>query len=67
MSDDPSLREIDEAKKHPNGWLYRIASSCGQTANVAPEAIQGAWKVDEAGRIEGAFISNPKYNKERWP
>lgn len=63
----PLLGEIEEAKRNPNGWVYRIAGSFAPNENVPPEAIIGAWKVDASGRIVGGFIENKKYNPERWP
>lgn len=65
--ESPLPGEIEEAKRNPNGWVYRIAGSFAPNENVPPEAIVGAWKVDESGRIVGGFIANKKYNPERWP
>jgi hypothetical protein len=59
--------EIEEAKKHPNGWVYRIAGRFGPNDGVPPEAIVGAWKVDAEGKITGDFILNKKYDPEKWP
>jgi len=28
---------------------------------VPPEAIRGAWKVDETGHIVGGFVENPRF------
>lgn len=57
---DDATRE--EAKRNPNGWVYVIAGAYGPNDAVPPEAIVGAWKVDEVGSvIEGSFVSNPKY------
>lgn len=63
----PLLGEIEEAKRSPNGWVYRIAGCFAPSENVPPEAIVGAWKVDGGGFIVGEFVPNPKYNRERWP
>ncbi len=63
----PLPGEIAEAKRHPNGWVYRIAGKFGPNDAVPPEAIAGAWKVDEHGRITGEFISNKNYDPVRWP
>lgn len=66
-SETPLPGEIEEAKRNPNAWVYRIAGRFAPNENVPPEAIVGAWKVDADGRIVGAFNANPKYNPERWP
>lgn len=52
---------IEEAKKLPNGWVYKIEGKFGPNDAVPPEAIAGAWKVDAQGCITGDFIPNPKY------
>ena len=63
----PHPGEIQEAKEHPNGWVYRIAGAFGPNDGVPPEAIVGAWKVNENGVIVGEFIQNRKYDPIRWP
>lgn len=63
----PHPGELEEAKRYPNGWVYRIAGKFGPTDSVPPEAIIGAWKVDSDGKIVGAFIPNGKYDPARWP
>lgn len=57
----PHESEIEEAKKNPNGWVYRIDGRFGSNDGVPPEKIIGAWKVDGEGNIEGEFMPNPKY------
>lgn len=61
ISVKPTKEAIDEAKLHPNGWVYQIEGKSGQDGSVLPEAIVGAWKVDENGNIVGGFIPNPNY------
>jgi hypothetical protein len=55
----------DDVKKaalqNANGWVYKIEGSFGPTEYVPPEAIVGAWKVDENGKVTGEFLPNPKY------
>lgn len=63
----PSLGEIEEARRNPNGWVYRLAGQFNTTDTVPPEAIVGAWKVDSQGNIVGDFIKNTKYNPNQWP
>jgi hypothetical protein len=60
----PMPGEIEEAKLHPNGWVYRIEGSFGLNDAIPPKAIVGAWKVDAEGKISGEFIPNAKYLPE---
>jgi hypothetical protein len=61
----PPNEAIAEAQKHPNGWVYEIDIAYGNNENVPPEAIKGAWKVNEKGIIEGDFIPNPNYVEKK--
>lgn len=63
----PHVEEIEEARKNPGGWVYRVAGAFTPTQSIPPEAIVGAWKVDESGHIIEDFIPNPKYDAQRWP
>jgi hypothetical protein len=63
----PLPGEVEEAKRHPNGWVYRIVNRFGPNDFVPPEAIVGAWKVDAKGEIVGGFIQNEKYDPKLWP
>lgn len=63
----PLPGELQEAKRHPNGWVYRIAGRFGPDDGVPPEAIVGAWRVDAHGDIVGDFIQNERYDPQRWP
>ena len=63
----PLPGEIQEAKRHPNGWVYRIAGSFNDNEKIPPEAIVGAWKVGAGGDIEGQFVRNENYDPIRWP
>ena len=67
MTERPFEGEIAEAKKHPNGWVYRIAGRFSDNDRVPPEAIAGAWKVDSSGRIVGSFVRNKNYDPVRYP
>lgn len=70
MTEDvrPYPGEVDEARRHPGGWVYRIAGRFGPADAVPPEAIIGAWKVDTQGNIvPGSYIKNTKYDPRRWP
>jgi hypothetical protein len=57
----PSLKAIKEAEKTPNGWVYVIDETFESETDVPPQAILGAWKVDEKGNIVGDFITNPNF------
>jgi hypothetical protein len=63
----PHAPEIEEAKRTPNGWVYRIAGRFAPDERVPPEAIVGAWRVNAAGEIVGPFIDNKNYDPVRWP
>ena len=54
----PELEE--QARAYPGGWVYEIVGEYGPTERVPPEAIRGAWKVDETGHIVGDFVENPR-------
>ena len=58
----PTPVMIKEAKENPNGWVYVIEGNYGPNDEVPPQAIAGAWQVDESGNIiEGSFRENPNY------
>lgn len=61
---NPSEQAKKEAINHPNGYVYVINEAYSNKKDVPPEAIAGAWKVNENGIIEGDFIPNPKYLKK---
>lgn len=63
----PFAEERSAAKQQPGGWLYRIAGDFPPSAAVPPEAICGAWKIDDDGNIVGEFMKNPNYDPERFP
>jgi len=58
---DVSPALVAEARARPGGWVYQIVGSYGPQDAVPPTAIQGAWKVDDNGEIEGEFIPNPNF------
>lgn len=59
--------EIETAKMNPGGWVYRIAGTFDISDRIPPEAIVGAWKVDEKGEIIGQFVPNENYHPEQYP
>lgn len=67
MEEEPFLKEIEEARLTPNGWVYRIAGKFSENEPVPPEAIVGVWNVDPEGVIIGSFHKNPKYDSTQWP
>jgi hypothetical protein len=42
-----------EARANPGGWVYEIGGGYNATEAAPPQAIKGAWKVDERGQITG--------------
>ncbi len=63
----PLPAEIEEARKHPGGWVYRIAGVFRDSDPIPAEAVVGAWQVDESGKIFGKFRCNPNYGNASWP
>jgi hypothetical protein len=61
----PYAGEIAEARRTPNGWVYRIEGHFSPNEAVPPEAIVGAWKVDGNGNISGDFVPNPSYRPKQ--
>jgi hypothetical protein len=61
----PSRGEREEAKRYPNGFVYRISGPIDPNGHVPPEAIAGAWKVDALGNVQ-EFIPNPKHDPIKW-
>ncbi len=63
----PRPGEIEEARRHPGGWVYRVVGHFEPNREVPTEAIIGAWKVDLQGVISGPFMKNPNYDPLKWP
>jgi len=61
----PTPAAIREALKQPNGWVYEIDGNYKATDAVPPDAIKGAWKVNEKGVIEGDYIPNKNYREKK--
>ena len=59
--ESPTPEAAAEAKRNPNGWVYKIVGDYGRDDAVPPEAIAGCWKVDEHGNITGDFVPNPNF------
>lgn len=57
----PDAQAIAEARKNPGGWVYVVDHPYGLNEYVPPEAIEGAWQVDEHGSISGDFHPSPNY------
>ena len=60
-----SAELIEEAKNHPNGWVYVLDKEFKGKEEVPPEFIKGAWKVDKNGILEGKFMPNPNYHGKK--
>ena len=59
---EPSIETQQEAKRHPNGWVYVIRGNYGPNDAVPPEAIAGAWRVDSSGNIiKDSYVANPNF------
>lgn len=58
---DPLPEAIKEALKFPNGWVYEIDGGFKHEDAIPPQAIKGAWQVNEKGVIIGEFILNPNH------
>ena len=63
----PLPEEISEARNHPNEWVYRIAGNFLPHEGIPPEAIIGVWTVNGVGEIVGTFMSNAKYDPNKYP
>ena len=59
----PTAEAREEARQNPGGWVYKIEGDYAPTDAVPAEAIVGAWKVDENGKIVGEFIQNPNFRR----
>jgi len=57
----PRPEALAEAKLNPGGWVYEIEEGFDPNGAVPPEAIVGAWQVDESGNIVGEFKPNPNH------
>lgn len=52
----PIIPDIEaEAARNPDGWVYTV------DWEYRPEAIEGAFEVDEYGKLTGQFRPNPHY------
>ena len=54
---------VAEARTMPGGRVYEIVGDYGPNDAVPPTAIRGGWKVDDASRIVGDFLPNPKFRQ----
>lgn len=61
----PPPELVAEAARYPGGWVYEIDASmvADPYGEVPPEAIMGAWKVDDQGRLTGEHQVNPRYRQ----
>jgi hypothetical protein len=63
----PPAELVAEAARTPGGWVYDIDPDWVDDPNgaVPPEAIRGAWRVDDSGRLTGEFTPNEKHTPPR--
>lgn len=59
----PPPELVAEARVTPGGWVYEIDGDQIEDpdGDVPPEAIIGAWKVDEHGNLTDDYQANPNY------
>ena len=57
----PTAEARAEAKLNPGGWVYAIDARYDRDGAIPPEAIEGAWRVDDTGEIVGEFIPNHNF------
>ena len=57
----PPPELIAEASRTPGGWVYEIVGTFGPDHAVPPEAIKGAWKVDDNGELTGEYRPNRRF------
>jgi hypothetical protein len=51
----------EEARRNAGGYVYEIVGDYGPEDDVPPEAIRGAWKVDDAGNVTNEYERNPNF------
>jgi hypothetical protein len=49
------------AANRRGGWVYEVVGNYAEGDDVPPEAIRGAWKIDDDGRPTGEFIPNARF------
>ena len=52
-----------EARSHPGGWVYEIDWPYRDDQSIPPEAIKGAWKVNDSGILTREFEVNNMYRE----
>jgi hypothetical protein len=58
---EPPAGVVAEGRKNPGTWVYEIDGDHDPDGAVPPEAIRGAWPVDDTGEICGGFVPNPNH------
>lgn len=66
MADPTSRRDVPaevltRARAFPGGYVYEIEGEYGPDDAVPPEAVKGAWPVDDEGVPTGEVIPNPNH------
>lgn len=63
MTNIPEINpEIEaEAARNPGGWVYKVDWEYAPGQYTPPEAVVGAFEVDEQGKLTGKFEENPNY------
>lgn len=52
---------VEAAQQQPGGWAYDVDRFYPENQRVPPEAIRGAWKVDELGKLTSHYMPNARY------
>lgn len=59
---EPPADVVARARANPGTWVYETDPGHDPDGDVPPEAIRGAWPVDDAGGISGRFVPNPNHH-----
>ena len=59
----PPAELVAEARRVPGGWVYEVEAGYSATDAVPPEAIRGAWAVDDEGNLTGEYRANSGYRR----
>ena len=51
----------DAAQAAPGRWLFAVDRGFDPAGEVPPEALVGAWRIDDAGEVTSEFRANPAY------
>jgi hypothetical protein len=55
----------EEVEQNPGGWVYKTEGKFSAKEDIPPDAIVGAWKVDDHGKIISDFVPNPNFRRDK--